>query len=68
MSSSATSPVRPARFVVGTIAAAVTGFFAIWALLGYVRRNDYSVFVGYRLAAAALILLLIATGIREATF
>ena len=55
-------------FVVGTLAAAGAGLFAIEALLGYVRRHDYSIFVIYRLAAAALIFLLILTGVREATF
>jgi undecaprenyl-diphosphatase len=55
-------------FVVGTIASAVTGVLAIWALLGYVRRHTYSVFVVYRLILAALIVLLILTGAREATF
>ena len=55
-------------FVVGTIAAAVSGLAAIWALLGYVRRHDYSVFVLYRLIAAAVILTLIATAVRGATF
>lgn len=55
-------------FVVGMAAAAVSGLGAIWALLGYVRRHDYSVFVVYRLIVAAIVLLLIATGAREATF
>jgi undecaprenyl-diphosphatase len=55
-------------FIVGTIASAVTGFVAIAALLGYVRRNTYSVFVVYRLVLAALVALLILTGAREATF
>jgi undecaprenyl-diphosphatase len=55
-------------FVVGTIAAAGAGLIAIELLLGYVRRNDYSVFVIYRLALALLILGLIATGVRDATF
>jgi undecaprenyl-diphosphatase len=55
-------------FLVGTIAAAASGLAAISALLGYVRRHDYSVFVVYRLAAAAVVLLLIATGVRDATF
>jgi undecaprenyl-diphosphatase len=55
-------------FLVGTIAAAASGLAAIWALLGYVRRHDYSVFVLYRLAAAAVVLLLIATGVRGAEF
>jgi undecaprenyl-diphosphatase len=55
-------------FVVGTIASAVTGFLAIAALLGYVRRNTYSVFVVFRLIVAAIVVLLILTGAREATF
>ena len=37
-------------------------------LLGYVRRHDYSIFVIYRLVVAAFVLLLIATGVRSATF
>src|ERR687891_204866 len=55
-------------FVVGPVAAAGSGLVAIWGLLEYVRRHDYSVFVVYRLAAAAFVLLLIATGVREAGF
>jgi undecaprenyl-diphosphatase len=55
-------------FVVGMLAAAVSGLWAIWALLGYVRRHDYSVFVAYRLLAASVVLLLIASGAREAGF
>ena len=55
-------------FVVGTIASAVSGFAAIWALLGYVRRHDYSIFVVYRLIVAAVVLLLIWTGARDAGF
>ena len=55
-------------FVVGTLAAAGAGLLAIDALLGYVRRHDYSIFVWYRLVAAGLVLLLIATGARSAGF
>ena len=40
-------------FVVGTLAAAGSGLLAIWALLGYVRRHDYTIFVLYRLFLAA---------------
>jgi undecaprenyl-diphosphatase len=61
-------PGSTGPFVVGTIAAAVSGLFAIWALLGYVRRRTYTVFVVYRLIAAAVVLLLIATGVRSAGF
>lgn len=55
-------------FVVGVVAAAGSGLLAIWGLLGYVRRHDYTLFVVYRLVAAALILLLIAADVRSATF
>lgn len=55
-------------FAVGTLAAAVSAYAAIWALLGYVRRHDYSVFVVYRLAVAAAVGLLIASGVRDAGF
>jgi undecaprenyl-diphosphatase len=55
-------------FAVGVLAAAFGGFVAIEALLGYVRRHDYTLFVVYRLIAAAVVLLLIAAGTREATF
>jgi undecaprenyl-diphosphatase len=61
-------PGSTGPFVVGTIAAAGAGLIAIDLLLGYVRRHDYSLFVLYRLAAAAAILIVIATGVREATF
>ena len=55
-------------FVVGTLTAAGSGLLAISWLLGYLRRHDYSLFVFYRLAIAAAILILIATGARSATF
>ena len=55
-------------FLVGTLAALGSGLLAIDWLLGYVRRHTYDVFVLYRLAVAALVLLVIITGLREATF
>jgi undecaprenyl-diphosphatase len=55
-------------FLVGTLAAAGAGLLAIEALLGYVRRHDYTIFVVYRLLLAAAILLLILAGARAATF
>lgn len=61
-------PGSTGPFVVGTLAAAGSGLIAISALLGYVRRHDYSVFVAYRLLAAAIVLLLIVTGVRGAGF
>lgn len=55
-------------FLVGTLAAAGAGLLAIQGLLGYVRKHDYTPFVIYRLIVALIILLLIATGVRSATF
>jgi undecaprenyl-diphosphatase len=55
-------------FLVGTLAAAGAGLLAIEWLLGYVRRHDYTLFVIYRLCVAAAILLIIGTGVRDATF
>ncbi|MFN8222592.1 MAG: undecaprenyl-diphosphate phosphatase [Gaiellales bacterium] len=55
-------------FVVGVLAAWGSGLLAIQWLLGYVRRHTYGVFVSYRLVAAVAILLLIAAGVRDATF
>jgi undecaprenyl-diphosphatase len=55
-------------FLVGTLASLGSGLLAIRGLLGYVRRHDYTPFVIYRLVLALVILLLIATGVRMATF
>lgn len=55
-------------FLVGTLAAAGSGLLAIQWLLGYVRKHSYGIFVVYRLVVAAVILLLIASGVREAEF
>lgn len=54
--------------IVGTIAAAVSGYFAIAFLLRYVQTHSYKPFVYYRFAAGAAVLLIIATGLRPATF
>ena len=54
--------------VVGMIAAAVSGYLAIAFLLRLVRTASYRPFVYYRYAAGAAILLIIATGLRPATF
>ena len=56
-----------AQFLAGFIAAAVSGFLVIWFLLRYLRTHDFLIFMIYRLAVAALVLLLIATGVRSAT-
>jgi undecaprenyl-diphosphatase len=61
-------PGSAGPFIVGMLAAAVVGLAAIWGLLGYVRRHTYGVFVVYRLALAATILLVIAAGWRDKNF
>lgn len=54
--------------IAGTIASAVSGYLAIAWLLRLVRTHSYRPFVLYRYFAGAAILLLIATGVRSATF
>ena len=54
--------------IVGTVSAAIYGYFAIAFLLRLVRTHSYRPFVIYRFAAGAFCLLLIATGVRSATF
>jgi undecaprenyl-diphosphatase len=54
--------------VVGTIAAAVSGYLAIAFLLRLLRTSSYRPFVYYRYAAGTAILLIIATGLRPPTF
>jgi undecaprenyl-diphosphatase len=61
-------PGSTGPFVIGMLAAAASGLLAISALLGYVRRHTYSVFVVYRLVAAAAIVLIILLGGRDSTF
>jgi undecaprenyl-diphosphatase len=54
--------------IAGIAAAAISGYLAIFGLLRFVRTHSYDVFVVYRVVAGTLFLLLIATGVREATF
>ena len=54
--------------VVGTIAAAVSGYFAISFLLRLLRTTSYRPFVLYRYAVGIGVLLIIATSLRPATF
>ena len=42
-------PGMTGPFIVGSLASLASGLVAISALLGYVRRHDYSIFVWYRL-------------------
>jgi undecaprenyl-diphosphatase len=55
-------------FVVGVLAAGASGLLAIVFLLRFVRHHTYAPFVVYRLVVAALVLGLIAAGVRDSTF
>jgi undecaprenyl-diphosphatase len=54
--------------IVGTLAAAVSGYMAIAFLLRLLRTTSYAPFVYYRFAVGVAVLLIIATGLRPATF
>jgi len=54
--------------IVGTIAAAISGYAAIAGLLALVRHHSYDGFVVYRILVGVGVLILIATGVRSATF
>ncbi len=54
--------------IVGTIAAAVSGYLAIAGLLALVRHHSYDIFVVYRVLVGVTVLLLIASGALSATF
>ncbi len=54
--------------IVGIIASAVSGYLAIAGLLKFVRTHSYDGFVVYRVIAGVVVLLIIATGLRPATF
>jgi undecaprenyl-diphosphatase len=55
------------QFAWGFVASAVSGFVVIAWLLGYLRRHDFRVFMWYRLAVAALVFVVIVTGVRGAS-
>ena len=54
--------------VVGILASAVSGYLAIAGLLRFVRTHNYDAFVVYRVLVGVVLLILIATGVRDATF
>lgn len=60
-------PGTAAPFLWGTLASAVSGFLAIWGLLAYLRRRDFAPFAIYRVIAAAVVLGIIAAGVRPAS-
>ena len=54
-----TSDVSTAAIVVGFAAAIVSGLAAIHVLLGFVRNHSMTVFVAYRLALAAIVVIVV---------
>jgi undecaprenyl-diphosphatase len=61
-------PGQTTPMVLGVVASAISGYFAIAWLLRIVAKRSYDIFVVYRLIAAAVIVLLIATGVQSASF
>jgi undecaprenyl-diphosphatase len=55
------------EFVAGMVASAISGFVVIWGLLKYLKRHDFTVFLSYRVALAALVVILILANVRDAT-
>lgn len=52
-------------FAVGIVSAAVSGFAAIWFVLAYLKRNNFNLFVIYRIIVGIAILILIVAGVRS---
>jgi undecaprenyl-diphosphatase len=52
-------------FAVGIVSAAVSGFAAIWFVLAYLKRNNFNLFVIYRIVVGVAILILIVSGVRS---
>jgi undecaprenyl-diphosphatase len=61
-------PGQAVPVLLGMIASAISGYAAIGGLLAFVRTRSYDAFVIYRLLAAAVVVLLIVTGVRSADF
>jgi undecaprenyl-diphosphatase len=55
------------QFLAGFLAAGVSGFIVIWFLLRYLRTHDFLIFMLFRFAVAALVIVLVVTGVRSAT-
>ncbi len=48
-----------AALAVGTIVAGVVGYFSIWFLLAFLRKNSTAIFIVYRIVVGAAILILV---------
>jgi undecaprenyl-diphosphatase len=56
-----------AEFVAGMVASAISGFVVIWGLLKYLKRHDFTIFLWYRVALAAVVAILIVANVRDAS-
>jgi undecaprenyl-diphosphatase len=56
-----------AQFAVGVVCSAVSGGLAVFGVLSFLRRHSFGAFAAYRVAAAAVMLLLIVTNVRPGT-
>jgi undecaprenyl-diphosphatase len=54
-------------FAVGTLTAAVSGFAAVWFLVGYLKTHTFRIFIIYRLIVGVAVLAIILSGARSAT-
>jgi undecaprenyl-diphosphatase len=50
--------------VVGIVTSAVSGWFAVWGLLRFVRTRTFAPFVAYRIVLGVVVLIIVATGWR----
>ena len=57
------SGVRGA-FIAGIIASGITGWFAVWGTLRFIRTRTFAPFVAYRVAAGIAVLVLLSTSFR----
>ncbi len=53
--------------ILATIVTFVVAYMAIAWLLRYISKNDYSIFIWYRLALGAVLVILLSTGVLSAT-
>jgi undecaprenyl-diphosphatase len=51
-------------FAAGIIASGITGWFAVWGMLRFVRTRTFAPFVAYRVAAGIGVLILLSTSFR----
>jgi undecaprenyl-diphosphatase len=49
--------------IIGTIVAAIVGYFSIWFLLAYLRKNSTAIFIVYRIILGVAILILLWQGV-----